>query len=197
MYYQFPKDPKKIKAKIRSYERKLRKEEEEHGSISDGAGKRLVVSSLYLLIDDLEGALKSFNWYDTNFKDHIVEPIQYICWSLALFKSGLKNDAKNKLIDTMFCNVYLVPHLLGKLKIPQNEDYYFDWEDKEYIYHLPEEYKDLWFNDKDALEWLKKIYYDDKIQNALKEYTIIKENGDMSEAWKFQQELVKKLKREI
>ncbi|GAF91264.1 unnamed protein product, partial [marine sediment metagenome] len=30
MYYQYPKDPKKIKARIRSYERKLKKELEEH-----------------------------------------------------------------------------------------------------------------------------------------------------------------------
>ena len=36
----FPDDPKKIRARIRSYERSLRKEQEEHGFIRDGYGKR-------------------------------------------------------------------------------------------------------------------------------------------------------------
>jgi hypothetical protein len=56
----FPKDPTKIRARIRRYERALRKEHDETGYYSDGYGKRYWLGPLYLLMDDLEGALQSF-----------------------------------------------------------------------------------------------------------------------------------------
>lgn len=39
----FPTDPKKIRARIRSYERKLQKELDETGMIHDGYGKRYLL----------------------------------------------------------------------------------------------------------------------------------------------------------
>ncbi len=41
--YQYPQEPKKIRERINRYERKLRKEYEKFGSISDGYGKRYLL----------------------------------------------------------------------------------------------------------------------------------------------------------
>lgn len=60
---QFPKEPKKIRALITRYERELRKESEKFGFIDDSYGKRYLLGPLYLLLDDLAGAVKSFEWF--------------------------------------------------------------------------------------------------------------------------------------
>jgi hypothetical protein len=48
--YDFPQDPKKIKARIRRYERALRREQASYGSINEGGGKRYLRGPLYLLM---------------------------------------------------------------------------------------------------------------------------------------------------
>ena len=56
----FPQDHKEIRARIRGYERKLQQEQDQYGMISDGYGKRYLLSPLYLHMDDLEGALAHY-----------------------------------------------------------------------------------------------------------------------------------------
>lgn len=40
---ELPKDPRKIRGRIRSYERKLRREKEEYGGFDDGAEKHFLL----------------------------------------------------------------------------------------------------------------------------------------------------------
>jgi len=58
----FPRDPKKIRTRIRRYERALRQEQERFGHIGDGYGKRYLLGPLYLLMGDTQGALQSYAW---------------------------------------------------------------------------------------------------------------------------------------
>jgi len=51
--YDFPQDPKKIRVRIRRYERALRHEQVSYGSINDGGGKRYLLGPLYLLMGRL------------------------------------------------------------------------------------------------------------------------------------------------
>ena len=67
--YDIPKTPQRIRERIRRYERKLQKEKEESGMIHDGAGKRYFLGPLYLLMDDLDGAVDSFRWFEKEFPD--------------------------------------------------------------------------------------------------------------------------------
>lgn len=108
-----PTDAKKIRARLRSYERKLRKEKEQFGGYGDGAGKRYFVGPLYMLLGDQEGALKSFVWYAREFPDDIGEAGHFLCWSLALHRSGELEDAAAKLKGAMFANRFAVPKLIG------------------------------------------------------------------------------------
>lgn len=106
-------DPRKIRTRLRSYERKLQKEKKEHGFISDGAGKRYMIGPHYLLLDDTEGALAAFQWFEKEFPDDVGEPGHFLCWSLALHRARNEIGAAKKLRQTMFSNLYLVPRLLG------------------------------------------------------------------------------------
>jgi tetratricopeptide (TPR) repeat protein len=155
---EFPKEPKKIRARIRRYERKLRKEYEATGFYGDGYGKRYLLGPLYLLMGDLEGALKSFEWFAQTFPDDTGEPIQNLCWALALYRSGNLAEATLKLRQAMLSNPYLIPRLLGiaqdKLDIAQDEldfGYYFNLFQKEDVEYMPPEIWALW--DEVALQW--------------------------------------------
>jgi len=76
-----PPDPKRIRARIRSYERKLEQERRELGSYHDGAGKRYFLGPLYLLAGDLAGAVRSFRWFEQEFPDDGGDPGQSLCWA--------------------------------------------------------------------------------------------------------------------
>ena len=53
--HQSPKDRSKIRARVRRYERELRKEKQLHGFIDDGGGKRHRLGILYMLLEDNDG----------------------------------------------------------------------------------------------------------------------------------------------
>jgi hypothetical protein len=111
--YDFPQDPKKIRPRIRRYERALRREQACYGFINDGAGKRYLLGLLYLLMHDTEGALRSFTWFAQTFPDDSGNPLHCLCWTLALYWVGELEHAAAKLRQTMLSNLYLLPRLLS------------------------------------------------------------------------------------
>jgi tetratricopeptide (TPR) repeat protein len=94
---RIPKDPQKIKAQIQRYEQALKQEKKTFDAIDDSAGKRYLLGPLYLLMGDIPGAVKSFAWFAKSFPDDMGEPFQYLCWSLALYRSGKLKEATQKL----------------------------------------------------------------------------------------------------
>jgi hypothetical protein len=137
-------DKQKIRSRLRSYERKLEKEKKEHGFYRDGAGKRYQIGPHYMLLGDNDGALAAFEWFEREFDDDIGKPDHSLCWSLALHRAGNEIGAARKLRQTMFCNLYLVPHLLGS---PVDElDIWHGSSDAEpsYVEYVPEAYLQLW-----------------------------------------------------
>ena len=152
----FPEDPKKIRARIRRYERKLRGEKADFGMINDGAGKRYFLGPLYLLMSDLEGAIDAYRWYEAEFPDDSGEAGHHLCWSLALYRSGDKDAARSKLQHTMLLNVYLIPELLDE---PQEEIEMWhgcNRSEIQYLEYVPEEFLNLW--DQAARDWAREQY---------------------------------------
>lgn len=164
----FPKEPKKIKERISRYERELRKEYEKFGDIGDGYGKRYLLGPLYLLLGDIAGALKSFEWYDENFPDDSGDPFQYLCWSLTLYKSGDLTGAEVKLRQTMLTNLYIFPELLGIKQERLDIWHSSNDEEPEYILEGPLELLALW--DEPALLWAKKLYESPEFQKIRLRY---------------------------
>ena len=110
----FPKSPKLIRQRIRTYERQLETElNTGHGS--DGYGKRYLLGPLYLLVGDVDGALRSFEWYP-RMPIPIIQRQSYHCltWALSMYMVADERAACHKLYQTILENLYLVPYLLGK-----------------------------------------------------------------------------------
>ena len=150
----FPSDPKRIRERIRRYERALRRELEA-GYGGDGYGKRFLLGPLYMLMGDVDGALASFDWYEGAYPDDGGEPNQYLTWALALLRGGRRQEAFNKLYQTMLENLYLVPFLLGRG--PQRLDIWHGsnlaW--IEYAVEVPQDLLNLW--DDVALRWAREV----------------------------------------
>ena len=109
-----PTDPKKIRVRIRSYERKLHDDKRLYGVCHDGAGKRFFLAPLYMVMGDQKGALGSFRWYESEFPDGSDEPIHCLCWALCLYRARETEAAAKKLHRTMLLNLYIIPFLLGE-----------------------------------------------------------------------------------
>jgi hypothetical protein len=152
----FPKEPKKIRARITRYERELRKEGDKFGYISDGYGKRYLLGPLYLLIGDVEGAVKSFDWFEQTFPDDVGEPVHFLCWTLALYRSGDTAQAAQRLRQTMLSNLYLIPHLLGREQDELDIWHGTNYEQKGFLEYVPPEIWALW--DAPELRWAEKTY---------------------------------------
>ena len=152
----FPKEPKKIRAQITRYERELRKERDRFGYIGDGYGKRYLLGPLYLLMGDVAGAVKSFEWFEQTFPDDVGEPVHFLCWTLALHRSGDAAQAAQRLRQTMLSNVYLIPHLLGREQDELDIWHGTNYEQKGFLEYVPPEIWALW--DGPALRWAEKTY---------------------------------------
>ena len=154
--YDCPQDPKKIRPRIRRYERALRREQACYGFINDGAGKRYLLGPLYLLLGDTEGALRSFTWFVQTFPDDSGDPLHGLCWTLALYRAGELEHAAAKLRQTMLSNLYLLPRLL---RIDQDHiDLWYpsNLAEQRYSDDVPDALLALW--EPPALQWVHALY---------------------------------------
>jgi hypothetical protein len=152
----FPKEPKKIRERIKRYERDLASEKRRFGGYDDSTGKRYLLGPLYLLLGDIDGANKFFAWFQRAFPDDMGEPFQYLCWARALHQVGDRRNAAKKLAQTWFRNHFIVERLLGIEEPRPDVPYGTNWEGPEYVEHGPTELFSLW--DDDALAWAEDVY---------------------------------------
>lgn len=165
---QLPKNPTKIRERIKRYERELRQEYKRFGAFDDSAGKRYLLGPLYMLLGDTKGALKSFAWFEQNFPDDMGEPEHSLCWTLALYRTGNIAAAEQKLLRTMLSNLYLIPHLLG-LSQPELDIWHGSNIDRrDYLEYIPAEFLALW--DDKALQWAKETYHSPKLSQVQERY---------------------------
>lgn len=169
----FPQDRKKIRARIRSYERKLQQEQDQHGMISDGYGKRYLLGPLYLLMGDREGALAHYEWFEETFPADSGYPMHLLCWTLALYRSGDRDAATHKLRQTMLSNLYLIPHLLELEQADLDIWHGSTIAERLHLKDIPEEVFDLW--DEEALEWLEDTYHSPPLTRIRERYIAIEQ----------------------
>jgi len=174
----FPTDPKKIRERLKRYERAFK--EPHH---DDGAGKRFMIGQLYMLMGDVEGAVKSYAWYRRSFPDDVPEAFNHLCWTLALLRSGNERDAKNKFREMVFANLYIVPMFLGQAPAQHGFKHYSNWSEAAYIQEGPtEEIFGLWTTTESA--WLKNEWESPDLQIDIRKYIDLQtklENTDGSD----------------
>jgi hypothetical protein len=164
----FPTTPQKIKAAITRYEKALQDEKQRYGGIHDGGGARYLLGPLYLLQGDLKGTLRSFAWFTKTFPDDIGEPGQYLCWTLALYRSGSPEKAADKLLQTALMNLYLLPRLLGEEEPPDDIWLGSNLESRQYLQYIPPPLWQLW--DQAALDWAAEVYRSEQFQKIQSRY---------------------------
>jgi hypothetical protein len=169
--YDFPQDSKNIRTRIRSYERALRREQERFGFIRDGAGKRYRLGPLYVLMDDIEGALRSFAWFAKTFPDDSGEPVHSLCWTLALYRAGQMEQAAAKLCQTMLSNLYLIPRLLGRDHEVIDMWHPSNVSERHYVDSLPNELFAVW--KPLAREWVRTVYDSESMRQVRDRYIAI------------------------
>lgn len=168
----FPGEPKKIRARITRYERELRKERDKFGYIGDGHGKRYLLGPLYLLMDDVEGAVRSYEWFEQTFPDDIGEPVHFLCWSLALYRAEDREGAAQKLRRAMLSNLYLIPHLLGRAQDELDISHGSNYEEQEFLDYVPPEIWGLW--DESERAWAAEVYDGAEMQRVRQQYIAIR-----------------------
>lgn len=160
----FPTDPKKIRDRIRRYERALR--EKHH---DDGGGKRFLLGPLYLMMGDLEGAMSSYRWYKRKFPEDMPETFNYLCWVLTLLRHGNETEAKKKFRELVFSNLYAVPVMLDLNPAQHPFRHYSNWSELSYVQEGPwREILALW--QPAELEWLKEQWNNPSLQDDLNHY---------------------------
>jgi hypothetical protein len=163
----FPTDRKKIRERIRRYERALERELKS-GYGGDGYGKRFLFGPLYMLLNDLDGALASYAWYEEAFPDDGGDPCQYLSWALALHCGRRWHEADDKLYRTMTQNVYLVPHLLGDRPRRMQMWHSSNLAELEYALQTPPELLALWNPAERA--WARQLSNDPAVTSRLGRY---------------------------
>ena len=167
----FPQEPSKIKQRIRNYERSLKKEKKEFGDYHDGYGKRYLIGPLYMLANDLQGALDHFNWYEKTFHDDSGHYWQYLCWALACLRNKDYKVATQKFYRIVFIHYYFLPVFLNEeIEMPIEDE--FDEYQKSEAYDTPPELIDLW--QENEIEWAKKVYNHPEIKGNRLKYIELK-----------------------
>jgi hypothetical protein len=167
----FPKDPKKMRSRLRSYERSLRQEKQQTCFIGDGYGRRYLLGPLYMLLGNNDGAIKSFTWLDETFPNDTGEPMQYLCWTLAVYRSRAIDAAVSNFCQTMLSNLYLLPALLGIEQAVLDIWHGSNFAEKMYLDYVPPEIFELW--DEDALSWASETYSRPDVQSIRERYIAI------------------------
>lgn len=163
----FPTDPKKLKTRIRSYERALRKPDSD-----DGYGKRFLVGPMYLLLGDAEGAILYYDWYLKKFPDDGIEPLNHVSWALALKRIGKNEAAERKLLEAALENPHIWDWLYGGILARWDIWYGTNFAEPEYLSQAPEEFLNLW--EEDELAWAHNFSMTETVASVMtKQRTIL------------------------
>ncbi|HOW52853.1 MAG TPA: hypothetical protein PLV42_12515 [bacterium] len=167
MAWKIPKRMDTVRRRIEEYENYLRYEKRRFGGYDDGGGVRYLIGPYYVLVGDVEGALKHYKWFDRAFSDDCGDPLQYLCWTLALYRSGDLKKAYVKFLQTLFMNPFVVAKVLGIDYVlpyePHSNDVTKEWADD-----IPDEFYALW--DGEAKRWFKESFENPKTRELLDRY---------------------------
>lgn len=148
---QIPTDPKKIRDRIRRYERNWKSP-----LFRDGSGTRFLIGPFYLLLGDLEGAVKHYKWFQRKFSDSMDEPIHTLSWALTMFRAGNLKDALFRLRRAHCANPYTIPFILGVDHHQPQVRRFCNWAEEAYVLETPSEFFKTW--DRNEIEWLKTVW---------------------------------------
>ena len=160
---------KKIRARALRLRRALSSEERRlGGTINDGAGKRYMIGPLFVQCGDLEAALQHYAWFEEACPGEIGEPIHALFWALALYRAGDEMRAREKLLETMVQNIYLLPSLLRLPVTAEDIWHSSNWAEPDYFHHTPPEFVPSLSHEES--EWMRDLLTSDLFRRMKTEY---------------------------
>jgi hypothetical protein len=167
MKNETPIDLKRIRTKLRSYERKFR----ESPHYRDGSGVRFLMGPYYLCLNDLDGAIAHYDWFWNTYPDSIDEPFHTLGQVITKFRQGQGENSHSLLKRLYASNPYLLPHILdidlGNIIIPGSSN----WEERPYVLNAPKELYS--YLSPEEIEWLRSIWNESNFSAFVKAYNNI------------------------
>jgi hypothetical protein len=164
-----PKQTEQIKQKIVKIKHALAADKKRWGGqYDDSSGLRYIIPGFYLQLQDWNGALKHFKWFEKNFPDDSCYPIFLFEWTVTLFKTGDLKGAEKKAFQTFFSNVYLFEKYSGKKLFLFEQNIGSNWQSAEIVHELPysKDQPELL----DYTNWLNQFLASEKFIKAAKEF---------------------------
>jgi hypothetical protein len=182
-----PTDPKKIGAKIRRIERNFEKDPD----YRDGGGGRFLLGPFYLLLGDLQGALEHYKWFEKKFPDSGDEPVDAMCWTLAMYRSNQETEAEFRLRRAYLANPYFIPALLGLPHGQPEVQRSSNWEHEEFVTETPPEFLNMWTPEERV--WLKAKWQSSEFTSFVKTHIGLCQQLSGAEVGPHRSELVNQL----
>lgn len=183
-----PKELKKIKSKINRYEKNFKRAQP---FFDDGGGTRFLLGPLYLVVDDIEGAVKHYKWFARKYSDSIDEPMHTLCRAITFFRNGKTKEAEYFFRRTHLSNTYLIPSLLGipfyEMQVSQS----WMWDTKEYALGTDPLFLNV-FSESD-LNWLRNSWNQKEFQELVKLHIELVEKLDKEPVGPVRSALVDKI----
>ena len=165
MKNEIPVDLKKIRTKLRSYERKFRESPHDR----DGSGVRFLMGPYYLCLNNLEGAIVHYDWFWDTYPDSIDEPFHTLGQIITKLRHGQEEGAQSLLKRLYASNPYLLPHILdidlGNIEIPGASN----WEEN--VLNAPKELYS--YLSPEEIKWLRGIWSESDFSAFVRAYNNI------------------------
>lgn len=139
-------------------------------SPNDNQGMRYLVAPAYLLKGDIEGAIREFEWYQKHYGEDRPLPDFCLNWALALFLGGRYEEAAAKIRSTIFIYPYLVPLVLGEEPEILPVWHWINTMGLDYAEEYFDRYEELWFENAEALSFLRFVWEDPDIRRDYKDW---------------------------
>ena len=148
-----PLQIERIQKTIAKIKRELAADKKRHGGYyDDSRGLRYLPPSLYLKLQDYNGAMRYFRWFAKNFDDDSGYPTFLFEWSITLYKNGRLLDAESMVLLTFFSNNYLIDWYLGKEKRASDIKEQSNWQSVDLLKDFPYSHRDPMLSD--FSDWL-------------------------------------------
>lgn len=125
---------------------------------NDNQGARFLIPLLYLLADNLSGALDFFHHYEKNYPNDYHEPSFHFAWGLTLAADGQEERARHRYRQAILHNLYVAPILLDLPTPPSDLWHPSERSEPDYAYAFCDSYGILWERDHAALRFLRDTY---------------------------------------
>lgn len=163
------KQVERVRSKIAKVKSALAADKKRWGGyFDDSGGLRYLVPGLYLKIRDFKGAMNYFRWFAKNFLDDCCYGEFFLEWTLALFKLGKVEDARQKVMEAYFSDTRVWNKFFGReitMVDGTINSYHLEWSATQVLYYSAEE-KDLM----DLAVWLEVLLTSEIFLSLSKEY---------------------------